>query len=396
MRPRYFEARAHHNLSMPSEEKFVDSKMEEREARNEKLDRLTKMTAEKHRAENIPVDDEDRLMEAEFGKYNPNLYTDEKIRNDLIQHKKYKLKIIFEQSEKERKDGRQHLSDQLLKQAKSLIPQIEHLKADEDFAELPKEETGPDTIGDKVEKLASILFATFASDLIAVGTTAGDDWRHGIDTLIIDKETGAVIGAFDEVADTQGKRYQEKINRLPRFNAQRKHQKIDGSTIESDGAILEYGVRFENGQIVHEPLKNVPILYLAIDPEHYDKIVDEYEESFNPEKTTKHAKSTFIHIINTLQQSLSRLGMEMTAGKHSQEFIERVYKLEQSLDTAKKRVKKMLLNEVGQEEKSLQEQETKKNEQQESNAAKEKRRQKYLKKQKKKILSKKKKTRRRF
>ena len=108
--------------------------------------------------------------------------------------------------------------------------------------------------GEQLECLKTIVFHKFLKEyFLTLRTSVHDDLKNGVDNLIIDKKTGNLIGAFDEVADTNGPVFQEKQNRILDRN-------LNG------GVSVKYGFAMsENGKIVPvEAQNNVPIFHLAL------------------------------------------------------------------------------------------------------------------------------------
>ena len=91
-------------------------------------------------------------------------------------------------------------------------------------------------------------------------SSALDDYKNGVDHLIVDRLTGNVICSFDEVNDRAGggRRIEEKL-----AEAKKKARK--------GGARVKYGVTFEGEEgkrkIVRKNLENIPSFYLALTQE---------------------------------------------------------------------------------------------------------------------------------
>lgn len=76
----------------------------------------------------------------------------------------------------------------------------------EDIAEKKKK-----TSGEKLEILITALFAKFLGDkFIVVRSSLYDDVKNGIDNVVLEKESGALICAFDEIANISDIDYEKK------------------------------------------------------------------------------------------------------------------------------------------------------------------------------------------
>lgn len=88
--------------------------------------------------------------------------------------------------------------------------------------------------------------------------SAFDDYKNGIDNVLVNIETGDVVCAFDEVYDDiDHKRTEDKLEKMKKKARQ-------------GGAEIKYGITFEKdsktgkNQLVKKPIRNVPNFYLAL------------------------------------------------------------------------------------------------------------------------------------
>ncbi len=96
------------------------------------------------------------------------------------------------------------------------------------------------------------LYRQLAPRYLVVRAARYDDAMHGVDNLIIDRETGEVVAAFDDVADEPGgSREQKKRKRLQAGK-------------RAGGTEVTYGVTFEQGELVRRSFKHVPLFALQI------------------------------------------------------------------------------------------------------------------------------------
>jgi hypothetical protein len=131
---------------------------------------------------------------------------------------------------------------------------------------VPNKEGGPKDIpiGDVFEMLATAIFSEFLGEnFITLRTTEYDDIRNKVDNLIVERKTGNVVCAFDEVGDSNGKRFEEKRSKVLERNWQR------------GGADLKYGLSYEqqDGQtkLKKGAIYQIPLFYLSLSEEEIKK-----------------------------------------------------------------------------------------------------------------------------
>ncbi len=108
-----------------------------------------------------------------------------------------------------------------------------------------------------------------------------DDY-HGVDNIIVNKRTGDVLCAFDDVNDSTEKDFYEWYK-----------QDLVKNVNEDGGTDIEYCFTFENGELIRKKISNVPKFYMrldmdkllemleAIDLEHPDKVSQKELELYN-------------------------------------------------------------------------------------------------------------------
>jgi len=112
------------------------------------------------------------------------------------------------------------------------------------------------TIGDTWEMLTtSILHKNLGKDFIVVRTSEYDDARYKVDNIILDRKTGNIICAFDEIGAADGELFEKKKNNVLQRNWQR------------GGADLKYGIFMEKDgnemKLKKGPIYQIPLFYLA-------------------------------------------------------------------------------------------------------------------------------------
>ncbi len=105
-----------------------------------------------------------------------------------------------------------------------------------------------------------ILNKILGDDFIIARTATYDDYRHGVDTLIIDKNTGSPICGVDEMGADDAHSYHHKGQKI--FDI-----------IKHNGAYVKYGATFKRGELQWKSVKNVPAFYLSLDENDLEKVL---------------------------------------------------------------------------------------------------------------------------
>lgn len=108
-----------------------------------------------------------------------------------------------------------------------------------------------------------ILHQNLGKDFIVARTSEYDDARYKVDNILLDRKTGHIVCAFDEI-DTKGSgRFEEK------------KQKVSNRNIKRGGTDLKYGISFEEKAGKMELKKGavfqIPLFYMAISEEKLKK-----------------------------------------------------------------------------------------------------------------------------
>lgn len=203
------------NFNRNPEEQFAH--LEEKEIGEKKLEGLIKEIAEKSKAEGIFLTTDCRVDIEAFRGFYPE--------EELIKDKKLidgnKKKWQENEGDKEKK-----------------------LKQD----------------GEKLEILKTVLFYKFLNqDFIVARTSEYDDIENKADNIILNKETGNIVCAFDEVSDMSGVEFENK------------KIKVLNRNIEGKGSRLKYGFEKNKDRLDFKRISNLPLFYLALDKEHLEE-----------------------------------------------------------------------------------------------------------------------------
>jgi len=120
--------------------------------------------------------------------------------------------------------------------------------------------------------VTALLSEMLPEDFLIVRTAAYDDYKNGVDNLILDRKTGEVVGAFDEVHEGgDGRRTEEK--KLKIQNIARK-----------GGARIRYGLRLAEGKLTRASLEGVPVFYLGLESSELLELVQGLAENDSKKK----------------------------------------------------------------------------------------------------------------
>jgi len=149
--------------------------------------------------------------------------------------------------------------------------------------------------GERLEALKTIVFYKFLSEkFIIVRASFYDDVFNQVDNLIIEKETGNIVCAFDEVSATSGPEFAKKQERFLRKN-------------NINGARLKYGILSTEGGLTKGKIENIPIFYLALSPE----IINEGIRNLSSLKEiSDYERKLWTYFLTILKNQIARLKLE--------------------------------------------------------------------------------------
>ncbi len=151
---------------------------------------------------------------------------------------------------------------------------------------------------------------------LTVRSSTFDDY-HGVDTVIIDEETGNPICGFDEMSANENKSLQEK------------GEKISRKVISQNGAYIQYGAIIRDGKLEKRALKNVPAFYLALSQKDLEEVLPNLaEETVSPVEL-----KVFQRLIMSLEQQLANIYWQFNGDHES--LKQRKAELMQELEVLK-------------------------------------------------------------
>ncbi|MBN2884884.1 hypothetical protein JXE04_03090 [Patescibacteria group bacterium] len=121
---------------------------------------------------------------------------------------------------------------------------------------------------------------------IIVRSAAYDDYNYGVDQLIIDKETGAVVCGIDEV-----------VNKLGYTGPSIKENKIKQKMLKG-GAKVKYGASVHQDKLSLKSMQNIPAFYISLEKEELLLL----GESISSEESTEYEFELMKKITNFLKK----------------------------------------------------------------------------------------------
>ena len=108
------------------------------------------------------------------------------------------------------------------------------------------------SIGERFELLKTAIFNKYLGDkFIVVRSSLYDDYKNGVDNVMIDIENGNIVCAFDEVGDDS-------------LFKKQKETKVVAKNLEEGGASLKYGIGLKDGKLIPTRSENLPIFCLSL------------------------------------------------------------------------------------------------------------------------------------
>jgi hypothetical protein len=155
-------------------------------------------------------------------------------------------------------------------------------------------EEGLLTDGERFEVLKTIVFYKFLHKrFIIVRASFYDDVFNHVDNLIVERETGNIVCAFDEVSTISGPELVKKQERFLRNNI--------------NGARVKYGILSTKDGLKKGKIENIPIFYLALPPENINKGI---ENLASLKEISEYERKLWEYFVATIKNQIARLMLE--------------------------------------------------------------------------------------
>ena len=162
------------------------------------------------------------------------------------------------------------------------------------------------------ERLEMLVYAIFYKNLrdlfVVVRASRHDGSVNHVHTVLLDKGTGNVVCAFDEVRDVSGSDYQVTQREIKNLNTER------------GGVKLKYGLgsKKEGGRLTVVPAeaKNIPLFYIALPKDNLEAGI----RGFNPalETPSDIEKRLFAYFISSIEAQIK--GLEVLPEQLNEDF----------------------------------------------------------------------------
>ena len=177
--------------------------------------------------------------------------------------------------------------------------------------------------------VVSLLDKFFGDRFLVVRASSYDDYEYGVDNILVDKETGAVICGFDQVVgmgkDDGGSKKRSKMERI----------------LLKGGTKLEYGLALdEDKKIVRKKLSSIPAFFIGITKNDLSLLLSELKEG-EVSTGTKKVLNNILFSISEQYSSAQKILEENRGDYRHEKLMINLKKFEGSFSLIKDRVEKL-------------------------------------------------------
>lgn len=161
--------------------------------------------------------------------------------------------------------------------------------------------------------ITCLLYKMLGEKYIVARTNDYDDYTNGADNLLVDKETGAAICAFDEVYERDDQT----------ANLEKKQKKVIDIALDG-GTSIEFGLKHENGTLKRGKQDNLPVFYLELHKSELDSLLNNMGKEIDEVSDTE--KQIFAKLVRSIAQQFITLKRQ----KLPQEVVDNMDKFRSS------------------------------------------------------------------
>ncbi len=257
---------------------------------------------EKYKTEHNLVNDTGAISMGFFAREQGGIYTPEEIGND---------KALIEDLESKWSGARDPNIQRVYKEQYSV-------EGEKNIAKKYMKMKERDKNG-QMEMLTNAVFYKILKErFIVVRASTYDDYVGGVDNYLVDKETGDIVCAFDEVHDyaAKGDRKEEKWKRV--------------ESIGRGGKKIKYGVVPQGDKLTQKEIRNVPIFFLSLTTEELERGMRSFSKELDS-TPNEYEQKIFNKYILLLQEEYDRI-KDMEMPRPTRENLE---KFRRALETMK-------------------------------------------------------------
>lgn len=145
--------------------------------------------------------------------------------------------------------------------------------------------------------VTAVLHKILKEKFLVVRAAAYDDYMNGVDNLILNKETGEVICAFDEVHDDQNSSFTGRKDK--------KEEKVEKIALKG-GVKTQYGLSIKEGSLRRAKMEHTPMFYLSLKTDQLQRLLEGMNYDSSGE-STKVEYEIFDSLIGSLGNQRERL-----------------------------------------------------------------------------------------
>jgi len=204
--------------------------------------------------------------------------------------------------------GSEAISDEALVETQEDAFSLEFRKTKEEWQR--EKEIQPSNLTEMA--LTILLHKFLKKDFIVARASAYDDYNNGVDQVVIDKKSGAIICGFDEVITPF------KDGRAPKKEEKLKRKMLSG------GARIKYGAVFnEQQELERTSRSHLPAFYLALTKEDLNELLLALTNDQPTNSDDKVLKKIFSNLSFSLQEQLAGLGEETNLDSRLEKNLEK-------------------------------------------------------------------------
>jgi hypothetical protein len=175
--------------------------------------------------------------------------------------------------------------------------------------------------------ITAVLYKILKSEFAVVRSSTYDDYKNGVDNVIVNVETGDVVCAFDEVhdvAEDEGKRMELKMDKVIK-------------TAKNGGSRVKYGFTFENDaesgkkKMVKGEIRNIPKFYLGLSTEELKSLLSEmsFDVNDDPGKAELNIFDKLITLLEKQVKALSSVRIDQRVKDNLANFVQSLNRMKE-------------------------------------------------------------------